>query len=185
MKKAQFTELILKELYRTLESISEKEIKKFISSILEAKKIFVAGVGRSGFMAKAFAMRMMHLDLDSYVVGETITPNLGQDDIVIISTGSGETESLIPIAQKAKTFGATVIAVTICSKSTIGKLADIVIHIPAQIKSEENAEPKSTQPMGSLFEQALLILYDGIILEIIEEKGFNSKLMYNKHANLE
>ena len=37
-------------------------------------------------------MRMMHVGLDAYVVGETVTPSLEADDIFIVGSGSGETK---------------------------------------------------------------------------------------------
>ena len=135
MQTTQYIEEILKELQRTAELISDEGSRKACMSILEAKKILVAGAGRSGFMAKSFAMRMMHVGLDPYVVGETVTPNLEKDDIFIVGSGSGETKSLVSMVEKAKDIGATIAAVTIFPDSTIGKLADITIKVPAQAKS--------------------------------------------------
>ncbi len=184
MNTTEYTERILSELNRTIELIDEEESEKLVEGILRAKKVFVAGGGRSGFMAKAFVMRMMHVGLDSYVVGETVTPNLEPDDIFIVGSGSGETQSLVGMTEKAKSIGAMVVAVTINPTSTIGKLADIKIEIPAQAKEEGTSE-KSIQPMGSLFEQSLLLFYDAVILRFMEKKGLNSEVMYGRHANLE
>lgn len=179
-----YTDEILAELKRTLELINGEDAEKVVEGILRAKKIFVAGGGRSGFMAKAFVMRMMHVGLDAYVVGETVTPNLEPSDIFIVGSGSGETGSLAAMTKKAKSIGATVVAVTINPDSTIGKLADIQIEIPAQAKAE-GTSGKSIQPMGSLFEQSLLLFYDAIILRFMNKKGLNSDKMYGRHANLE
>jgi 6-phospho-3-hexuloisomerase len=185
MLTTQYTTEILKELQRTAELISDNETEELVNGILEAKKVFVAGAGRSGFMGKSFAMRMMHMGLDPYVVGETVTPNLEQGDIFIIGSGSGETKSLVAMAEKAKNIGATLAAITIFPESTIGKLADITIQVPAQAKSGEDVGNRSIQPMGSLFEQSLLLIYDSVILRFMERKGMNSETMYGRHANLE
>lgn len=179
-----YTDEILAELKRTLVLINDEDAEKVVEGILRAKKIFVAGGGRSGFMAKAFVMRMMHVGLDAYVVGETVTPNLEPSDIFIVGSGSGETQSLAAMTKKAKSIGATVVAVTINPDSTIGKLADIQIEIPAQAKAE-GTSGKSIQPMGSLFEQSLLLFYDAVILRFMNKKGLNSDKMYGRHANLE
>lgn len=184
MNTTGYSAVILDELRRTIDVIEDEEAEKLVEGILRAKKIFVAGGGRSGFMAKAFVMRMMHVGLDAYVVGETVTPNLEPDDIFIVGSGSGETQSLAAMTKKAKSIGATVVAVTINPDSTIGKLADIKIEIPAQAKGEGNSG-KSIQPMGSLFEQSLLLFYDAVILKFMEKKGLNSEMMYGRHANLE
>ena len=179
-----YTAEILVELKQTLERIDDGDAEELVEGISRAKKVFVAGGGRSGFMAKAFVMRMMHVGLDAYVVGETVTPNLEADDIFIVGSGSGETQSLAAMTKKAKEIGAIVVAVTINPQSTIGKLADITIEIPAQAKAEGDSG-KSIQPMGSLFEQSLLLFYDAVILNFMEKKGLSSEKMYGRHANLE
>ena len=69
MNTSGYTDVILDELKRTTALIDAEEAEKAVDGILRAKKIFVAGGGRSGFMAKAFVMRMMHVGLDAYVVG--------------------------------------------------------------------------------------------------------------------
>ena len=78
MQTIAYTKEILAELNRTIERMDDAEAEKLVDGMQRANKIFVAGSGRSGLMAKAFAMRMMHIGLDAYVVGETITPNLDQ-----------------------------------------------------------------------------------------------------------
>jgi 6-phospho-3-hexuloisomerase len=185
MQTTEYTQVIIKELQRTANLINEAEVQMLVDGIIKANKIFVAGAGRSGFMAKSFAMRMMHIGLDPYVVGETVTPNLEERDLFIVGSGSGETKSLISMTEKAKSLGATVAAVTISPNSTIGSLADITIQIPAQAKSGEKAGNETIQPMGSLFEQSLLLLYDAIILRFMEKKSLTSNTMYGRHANLE
>ncbi|MBU8879726.1 6-phospho-3-hexuloisomerase [Bacillus sp. FJAT-29790] len=185
MQTTQYVSEIIEELNRTTDLIADEEAEKLVDYILESKKIFVAGAGRSGFMAKSFAMRMMHMGLDAYVVGETVTANLEKDDILIIGSGSGETKSLIPLAEKAKSLGGTVAAVTIFPNSTIGKLADITVKLPGAHKDQSENNYNTIQPMGSLFEQTLLLFYDAVILRFMEKKGLNSNTMYGKHANLE
>lgn len=184
MNTTAFTKEILAELQQTLAHIDDAQAEKLVAGILQAKKVFVAGGGRSGFMAKAFVMRMMHMGLDAYVVGETVTPNLEPDDLFIVGSGSGETQSLAAMTKKAKAIGAAVAAITTNPDSTIGLLGDIHIEIPAQAKADGDSG-KSIQPMGSLFEQSLLLFYDAVILRFMDKKGLKSGTMYGRHANLE
>ncbi|WP_044640309.1 6-phospho-3-hexuloisomerase [Risungbinella massiliensis] len=185
MKTTQYLAEVVQELSRTVDLISDEEAEKLVNKILESKKIFVAGAGRSGFMGKSFVMRMMHMGIDAYVVGETVTANLEKDDLLIIGSGSGKTKTLVSIAEKAKSLGGTVAAVTIFPDSTIGKLADIIIKLPGSPKDQSESEYKTIQPMGSLFEQTMLLFYDALILRFMEKKGLDSTKMYGKHANLE
>ncbi|WP_146808001.1 MULTISPECIES: 6-phospho-3-hexuloisomerase [Aneurinibacillus] len=185
METTQYVDKIIRELSQTVDLISNEEAEKLVNGILESKKIFVAGAGRSGLMSKSFAMRMMHMGLDAYVVGETVTPNLEKDDILIIGSGSGETKSLVSMAEKAKSLGGTVAVVTIFPESTIGRLADIAIKLPGSPKDKSDSGYKTIQPMGSLFEQTLLLFYDAVILRLMEKKGLDSTTMFGRHANLE
>jgi 6-phospho-3-hexuloisomerase len=110
---------------------------------------------------------------------------LEEDDLLIIGSGSGETKTLVAIAEKAKRIGGTIAAVTISPESTIGRLADIVVKIPGAPKDQTMGDYRTIQPMGSLFEQTMLLFYDALILRFMEKKGLDSNKMYGKHANLE
>ncbi len=185
MKTTQYLAKIVQELSQTAALISDSETEKLVDQILESKKVFVAGAGRSGFMAKSFVMRMMHMGIDAYAVGETVTANLEKGDLLVIGSGSGETKTLGAIAEKAKSLGGVVAAVTISPQSTIGKLADITIELPGVTKDQSEGNYNTIQPMGSLFEQSTLLFYDALILRCMEKKGLDSNKMYGKHANLE
>ncbi|MGR9527581.1 6-phospho-3-hexuloisomerase (plasmid) [Priestia megaterium] len=185
MQTTQYLAEILKELNHSVDLIADEEAEKLVNGILESKKVFVAGAGRSGFMAKSFAMRMMHMGIDSYVIGETVTPNFEKEDILIIGSGSGETKSLVSMAEKAKSIGGKIATVTIFPDSTIGQLADVTIKLPGSPKDQSKGDYKTIQPMGSLFEQTLLLFYDAVILRFMEKKGLDTNKMYGRHANLE
>lgn len=185
MQTTDFLKTILKELELGIEVISDKQVEELVTGILHANKIFVAGGGRSGMAAKSFAMRMMHVGLYPYVVGETITPNFEQGDMLIISSGSGETKNFISIAEKAKSIGGEIVALTTNVDSTIAQLADLVIKMPGSPKDQSTSNYQTIQPMGSLFEQSLLLFFDAVILRFMERKGLDSANMYGRHANLE
>ncbi|RBW67907.1 6-phospho-3-hexuloisomerase [Bacillus taeanensis] len=185
MNTIHYLEEIIKELRYSLDLIADEEAEKLVHEILESNKVFAAGAGRSGFMAKSFAMRMMHMGIDAYVIGETVTPNFEKGDILIIGSGSGETKSLVSLAEKAKSIGGKIAVVTLSPESTIGKLADFTIKLPGSPKDQSEGNYKTIQPMGSLFEQTLLLFYDAVILRFMEKKGLNTTKMYGRHANLE
>lgn len=176
---------IIKELNQTEDVITDEEAENLVKGILQSKKIFVAGSGRSGLMIKAFAMRMMQMGLDIYVVGETITPNLTQDDLLIVGSGSGETKSLVSMVQKAKSLDATVALVTINPESTLGQWADITVKLPGSPKDKSESNYNTIQPMGALFEQIFLLFCDAVILRLMKQQGFDSETMFGRHANLE
>lgn len=188
MNPTEYTLEIVGELQRSVKLMlgtSSTDSEALVEAIIQSRKIFVAGAGRSGLMAKAFAMRLMHLGLDVHVVGETITPGLGKDDLLLIASGSGETKSLLSMARKAKELEAKLAIVTIYPESTIGRLADIKISLPGSPKDQSESSYHTIQPMGSLFEQTLLVYFDATILSLMEKQGLDSSSMYGNHANLE
>ena len=186
MNAKEYAGVILDELNRTLSAVSIADTQKLADAVLDADCVFVAGAGRSGLAVKGFAMRLMHMGLNAYVVGETTTPNIKKGDLLLVGSGSGETASLTGHAGKAKTLGATLALVTIFPDSGIGRVADVTVKIPAPTpKVAVDTGFRSIQPMGSLFEQSLNLFLDTVILMLMEKKSGDSENMFTRHANLE
>ncbi|MFC0212662.1 6-phospho-3-hexuloisomerase [Paenibacillus chartarius] len=183
MKK--YVEQIVRELAHAAAMMSGDHDDRLGEAISRAGRIFVAGAGRSGLMMKAFAMRLMHLGYSAHVVGESVTPGIAEGDLLIIGSGSGETRSLIGMLEKAKTYRATIAVVTTQPSSSISLRSDIVIVLPGATKDHSSGLELTAQPMGSLFEQTLLLYLDAAILHLMELQGQNSGKMYGRHANLE
>ena len=53
------------------------------------------------------------------------------------------------------------------------------------VKSKIDSGAISIQPMGSLFEQSLLIIMDHLILLLMDKTGMTENEMFSHHANLE
>ncbi|MCZ8515638.1 6-phospho-3-hexuloisomerase [Paenibacillus filicis] len=179
------TDRILDEVNRTVGLVSQEAAEQLVERILKSRKIFAAGAGRSGLMMRAFAMRLMHLGFEAYVVGESVTPGLTQEDLLLIGSGSGETRSLLAMAEKAKSIGAAVALVTIKPESAIAQRSDVIVRLPAAAKEAADDGSTTIQPMGTLFEQSLLLLLDAIVLELMERKELDGSAMFGRHANLE
>ena len=186
MNTTEYAKVIVGELGYTLSQMDSEVGERLAQAILSAGKVLVAGAGRSGFAAKAFAMRLMHMGFEAYVVGETVTPGLEANDLLIVASGSGETASLVVMSEKEKKLGARLATVTVRPEGSVGKLADIVARIPAPTpKADYDGAFRSIQPMGSLFEQSVLLYLDAVILRLMELRGDDSDTMFTRHANLE
>jgi len=185
MKTYDYVKAIIAELDHATSQNQAEGIEDLISTIMSSEKVFVSGAGRSGLMGKSFAMRLMHLGLNAFVTGETVTPAFTENDLLIVGTGSGKTESLLHMAEKAKDIGGTVASVTISPDSPIAEISDLILQLSGSPKDQSTGNKQTIQPMGSLFEQTLLLYYDAIILRIMEMKGLNTHNMYGNHANLE
>ena len=177
---------ILDELGETVEHVCNDSAEELADAILAAQTVFVAGVGRSGLAMKSFAMRLMHMGFDAYVVGETVTPSITDKDVLLVGSGSGSTSSLVVNASKADAIGATICLITIDEDSPIAQVADAVLTIPAPSpKVNRDLGFRSVQPMGSLFEQSLLLTLDAVVLLLMEKAGKTPESMFTRHANLE
>ena len=82
---------ILGELGSILHQIDLKDTEKLMEGILSSERIFLAGMGRSGLIARAFAMRLMQIGLEVYFVRDATTPAIGKGDLLVAISGSGET----------------------------------------------------------------------------------------------
>lgn len=183
MTTASYTSGIVSELTKTLAAVPDEAMERLAGDLLGASRVFVAGAGRSGLMMRAFAMRLMHLGLTAYVVGEAVTPSLASGDLLLVGSGSGETKSLVAMAEKARGLDATVALATVAPASTLARLAATVVVIPAAVK--DGGSGGSAQPMGSLFEQSLLLLLDAVVLRLMARQGIDAAAMFGRHANLE
>lgn len=126
----------------------------------------------------------------TYVVGETITPAINSSDLLIIGSGSGETQTLAVIAQKAKEVGARITLITIYPDSTIGKLSDKIVEIKAsttKVKKGNCKLVKSAQIGANSFEQSLMIFCDATVIKIVDKMKIADKngVLMKRHANLE
>lgn len=176
-------DLILQEISQATGAVSEDEIASLARAIMDAPRIFLSGAGRSGLMMSAFANRLMHLGFCAYTVGGVTTPRAQADDLLILGSGSGSTRSLIEQAGIAKANDLTVALLTANRASDLEKFADVVVLVPTQTKESEQTE--SIQPMGSTFEQSLLIVLDALVLELMRRSGQTAHDMQLRHANLE
>jgi 6-phospho-3-hexuloisomerase len=185
-------------IFRALDTIKLEEIEKFVKTIEEIyranKKILVVGVGRSGLVGRAFAMRLRHLGARSYVVGETITPSVEEGDLLVAISGSGSTQIVVAAAEAAKRMKAKVAAITSYYDSPLGRLADLVVFVPGRTKLASMDDYFARQilgiheplsPLGTLFEDTSMVVLDAVVAELMKRLGKNESELARRHANIE
>ena len=176
METRKNSDLILSELKQVMDRVDNAVAEQLLSAVLSARRVFVAGCGRSGLAARAFAMRLVHLGWSAFVVGETTTPAIAAGDLLIVCSGKGDKTSLGSFMQEAARAGARRVVITSAPTSPAAEQADLCVVLPAA---------ESRQFGGSLFEQALLLFLDGLVMEIIGQRGISHDEMAGRHANLE
>lgn len=180
-------EQVLSELTACAQQLSAESLVQAGGLIESTSRIFVAGAGRSGLCMKAFGMRLMHMGKTVHVVGETTTPAIAVGDLLVVGSGSGRTSSLLSMARQAQTRGAKILLFTTNASSPLAEMADhrVVISAPSYKAYEGGHDLTSVQPLGTLFEQSMLILCDSLILGLMQSTGVNAVQMFERHANLE
>jgi 6-phospho-3-hexuloisomerase len=186
---------ILAGVDQVIKSINEDEIEKIVDVIIQAheKKILLLGTGRSGFVGRAFALRLMHLGFNVYVSGETITPALDPNDLVIAISGSGTTRTVVAQAEVAKEVGSKVIAVTSHPESLLSKFADEVIVVKGRTKIDQEFDYDRRQitgehdnaPLGTMFELSVMVFMDSVIAYLMQRLQVSEIDLIKRHANAE
>lgn len=174
--------LILKEVTTALDAVDEKEIEELIRRLLKARRIVVAGAGRMGMAGRAFAMRLGHLGLTAYFWGEATVPSLSDEDILLVCSGSGETQIIYDIVTRAKEKGAQIVTITANRKSRIGEISNHIVRIKVPSKTNNI---KSQQPMTSLAEQCVYLLFDSVVLLMMDKTEQTHDDMWRRHSILE
>lgn len=179
--------MVSREISGCTAMIDAASVSALMDEIEGAGRIFCAAAGRSGLAMRGFAMRLMHMGRRVHVVGDVTTPSIAAGDLLLIGSGSGSTASLVQTAGKAKSIGTRIALITIDPSSPIGEMADCVVRIPAPSpKARAGVDSvSSAQPMGSLFEQSMNILFDSTVMLLMERGGLDSAAMFTRHANLE
>lgn len=185
MTSAELVSTILGEIRGVLGTFDYTPLYTVADELNSASHVVVAGEGRSGFMAKAFAMRLMHLGVPVHVVGETTTPALGGEDLLVAVSGSGTTASTVRAAEQANAVGGRVIAVTTDPDSPLAATAATVVHIPAATKYRKPGEAATIQPLSSLFDQVCHIVFDAVCLRLATLREVDNAAARAAHANTE
>ncbi len=170
------------------EIIDTAQILQLIDLILQINDneamVFVYGAGRSGFIGRCFAQRLMHLGISSCFVSDAVTHQYTAKDLVIIISGSGETTSPVAIAQKAKKIGGKIALFTGNNESTIGKLSDIIIKVEGKSKDVATTQ-KTLAPYTSLFDISTLSILDSIGGTLMNILGVTEQDIDKRHATIE
>jgi 6-phospho-3-hexuloisomerase len=175
----------LADLSRVLERIDDAQVQRAIEMIATARRIALYGVGREGLQIKGLAMRLYHLGLAASVVGDMACPPLVAGDLLIVSAGPGQFSTVSALLGIARRDGAASLVVTAQPHGECAAAADAVLHVPAQTMADDQAAAASVLPMGSLYEGALYVLFEVIVLRLRDRFGVDPGAMRARHTNLE
>lgn len=183
---------VLQEIDEVLTSVDENKLNEMVDAITANKdlKIFGYGAGRMGSGLKAFVMRLNHLGIKASFFGDNYVPPMNSNDIFICCSNSGTTKSVVNILEifKSKANG-KVISFVGNENSKMAELSDIAIKFKTcnggLNSADDPSKINSIQPMTTLTEQAMFILFDIIVMKIIDKLNININDTKQFHSNIE
>jgi 6-phospho-3-hexuloisomerase len=174
----------LEELGGALDRVDPSQIGALADAIADARRIALCGVGREGLMMRALAMRLHHLGLDAHVVGDMSAPPLGRGGLLIASAGPGDFSTVRALVGVARKAGAQVACVTAQPGGAVPALCDPVVVLPAQTMADDREAPGAL-PMGSVYEGAMFVAFEALVLMLRDRLGVGAAAMRARHTNLE
>lgn len=178
--------IALDELGGVLARVDESRLDAACVMLAGANSVVVYGCGREALQVKGFAMRLYHMGLPVSVVGDMTTPPLAAGDVFLVSSGPGETSTVLTLMRVARDAGATVMLLTGQSGSSAATLADFTLLVPAQTMADDQGPARtSVLPMGSVFEGALFLLFEVMVLKLRKITGISPEAMRARHTNME
>ncbi|WP_213992433.1 SIS domain-containing protein [Sodalis sp. dw_96] len=158
-------------------TLDAEQLNHLADLIHQTSRVFFSGQGRSGLMVKAIAIRLMHIGINVYVAGESNTPAMEKNELLVAVSSSAKTTVTLSHIAAARKAGAKVVLVSSTPAPQIETDFHILIPARTEVATEQHA--------GSLFEQSLLIAGDAIAWRIQHLRGQTDADLNKRHANLQ
>jgi 6-phospho-3-hexuloisomerase len=168
---------LLRRISATMEQVDWASFLDLADLLPRVRRTFVTGAGRSGLVARSFAMRLMHAGLPVFVPGETNTPAAGDGDVLVAISCTGQTGLTDYLARRGRGLGATVVALTADAQSPLARGAHKLVLIPA---SDSDIVLRA-----AVFEHAASLCLDAVFNVLSDRLKLDQKAYKARHANLE
>lgn len=155
--------------------------RQAVSRLVEAKgRVLVSGVGKSGSIAQKVAGTLASTGTPALFLHpiEALHGDLGvvgEDDILLALSKSGQTEELVRFLRHFRRVGAAIVSICEDSTSPVAQLSDVVVEIPAL----GEAGPLSLAPTTSSVLQ--LAVADALAMSLLDARGFTAEQFARLH----
>lgn len=178
-------QLILEELSQVFSSGPPEAEELLVAELVGAERIVCVGAGRVGLAMAGFAKRMRHLDKSAFWIDDKTLPRMGKGDLMVVGSGSGETETTLTLARLGKREGLRVALITATKSSRLKEIADVTVTLNCSDQAMRQVGGSSRQPMTSLFEQSCQLYLDGIVLTLMDRLNISGQEMKELHNGIE
>jgi 6-phospho-3-hexuloisomerase len=174
----------LAELSDAVAGIDPAAIEQACALIARSGAVMGYGCGREGLQVRGLVMRLHHLGLRVAMQGDMAAPPLGPGDLFLCSAGPGDLATVTALMRVARGAGADVLLLTAEPEAAPPGLASMVLHIPAMTMARDRGGD-ALLPMGSIFEGALFLLFEIMVLRLRDLLGQSPADMRARHTNME
>ncbi len=164
--------------------MDDAALEPTVTAIADADRVMLYGCGREGLMMRGLAMRLHHLGLVVCMQGDMAAFPLGPGDLFLCAAGPGALPTASALCDVARAAGARVLVVTAEPEGVTAAMADDLLVIPAQTMARDLGGT-SILPMGSLFEGAMFLVFEVLVLRLREALGETPETMRARHTNME
>lgn len=183
--------VIESEIDEVLKSVDEQKLNDFVDLLAKPNiKVMGYSAGRMGFGLKAFLMRLNHLGIPAYWFGDNYIPPMNENDVFICCSNSGTTKSVANIMDIFKTKArGKIVSFVGNDNSKMGLESDVTIKFKTcnggLNSADDQTKINSVQPMTTLTEQSMFILFDAITMMLIDRLNIDIKDTKQFHSNIE
>ncbi|MEI6098120.1 MAG: SIS domain-containing protein [Alphaproteobacteria bacterium] len=172
------------ELAKAATGTNPQQMAALVTALATAGRVVTFGCGREGLMMRALAMRLYHLGLNVHVAGDMSCPPVGKGDLFLVASGPGELATVAALLGQARAAGAQTGCITAQPTGPDPVGCDLVLTIPAQTMADDQGRA-GLLPMGSVFEGAMFVVFEIMVLHLRDRLGETMASMRTRHTNLE
>ncbi|KRM75267.1 transcriptional regulator, rpir family [Secundilactobacillus collinoides DSM 20515 = JCM 1123] len=167
------SEIYLHVLQSTWNQLNPKQLDEIVALIKKARRIYIYGLGSSGYSAQEMTQRLIRMGLAAFYTVDShmmfINASVMSDlDLMIVLSSSGETKDVNDAVELAKKRGVTVVGLTGVADSTLTKLADVSILV------KNSSVISDTRFVNSQF--AAMFVLDNITTMLLKDDKYSQKM---------
>lgn len=137
----------------TLETLDWQQYGRAVDALLRAERLAFFGLGNAAVVAREAYQKFLRVGVVCYTAEDAdlqlimVNSQLAADDLLVAISYSGESRPIIAAARQALARGIAVLAITNFPRSTLAKVADLVLltavfqeHVNGEIGSKRLAQ---------------------------------------------
>ena len=172
----------LKAVRAQLDNEFDDAVQTIVESLRQRGKIIVVGIGKSGNVGHKISATFTSTGSTSVVLNSVDALHgdvgiVGDGDVILALSYSGESEELLNLLPALKRFSVKIISITGGPKSSLARHSDVVLNV----KVPKEACPFNLAPTAST--TAMLVMGDALAMAVLQARGFKQSDFARLHPS--